>query len=122
MKVRIKASDYFNTGMDQLNCAQAVLYKWKNQFQIEPEIIDYFRYRGGGNALHGECGALHAAKYLFEGKEKIQNAIHERFVEQVGSPACNSILSAGTCSCAKCVDTADQIIHELCTPEKKPGK
>lgn len=61
---RISSEKYFHVLPQNLNCAQAVLKGFQNEFQISEKEIEEYRAWGGGRAEGGVCGALFAAERL----------------------------------------------------------
>ena len=61
---RNKSLSYFHIPPESLNCAQAILKGFQQEFGITDQEIEEFRNNGGGRAEGGICGALFAAEKL----------------------------------------------------------
>ncbi len=106
-----KAVDYFHKEPEKLNCAQAVLKAWQEDFGISDETIEEFRQWGGGRAQGGVCGALFAADYLLA-KEGEKLSIKEPFVAKAGFSTCALLKSSGRVPCTTCVNIADELVKK----------
>jgi len=86
---RTKATNYFRTEPQKLNCAQSIIKAFQSQLNIPDNIVDEFRKYGGGRAPEGICGALYAANYLLNRQGK--NSIQETFREKAGAVMCREL-------------------------------
>ncbi len=61
-----KAKEYYTdkSAVKKLNCAQALIAAFREKFGLDENAIHLFASFGGGSAPEGECGALHAAKFI----------------------------------------------------------
>jgi len=106
---RIKSDQYFHTQPDNLNCAQAILKGFQNEFNITEQEIEEYRAWGGGRANDGICGALFSAEGLLRKIGK--PGITEEFKAIVGEIRCLDIKKA-MFPCKDCVLVADGILEK----------
>lgn len=99
-----KASARFH-GVENYNCAQAVLKFFEDHTAASQEKIKEFKQFGGGRAPAGVCGAIYAAARIMN-NEKLTDELKERFKQEAGSLGCREIKAVGRLSCAGCVDLA----------------
>lgn len=105
---RISSEEYFSKEPENLNCAQAVMKGFQDEFQVPDEIIERFQAFGGGRAKDGICGALYAANCLM--KKRGYNALDVPFKEKIRYLTCEEIKQSETYSCEECIKTADDLI------------
>lgn len=105
-----KASDKFH-GVENYNCAQAVLKFFEDHAAVSPEKIEEFKQFGGGRAPAGVCGAIYAAAHILN-NETLTDELSEAFRREAGSRCCREIKAAGRLSCAGCVDLAADLCSE----------
>ena len=100
---------FFHTTIDNLNCAQAVLKGFQQEFCISNQEIEEFRAWGGGRAEGGTCGALFAAERILRqaGKESVV----EEFRQKAGGLLCSEIKEKQF-TCAEYVRMADELIEK----------
>lgn len=114
----IKAKNNY-TGQDgcqRMNCAQSVLSAFKEDFNIEEDIVEAFKNYGGGRAPNGLCGALYAVKYIMnkqQDKEKVAE-LEEYFLEHAGALECSNIRGMRKLSCVGCVEKSSEFLEKLC--------
>lgn len=97
-------------GEDKLNCAQALLKAFQEEFNVPEEDIQAAAKLGGGKAPHGECGALYAARLLIKDHKLIHTIAHD-FETLAGSTKCRSIRKQNKLSCGRCVAVIAQIME-----------
>jgi len=105
---RISSENYFHVLPQNLNCAQAVLKGFQNEFQISENEIEEYRAWGGGRAEGGVCGALFAAERLLCHANK--PSIHEEFLAVTKDIRCLEI-KKGKFPCLDCVRLADELVE-----------
>ena len=97
----------FRQPPDRLNCAQSVLYAWREVFGETALTIAALKPFGAGRAPEGLCGAIYAACLLApERAEELKAA----FAAGVGSLYCKEIRAAKEHSCAECVAEAAELL------------
>lgn len=92
-------------GRNRYNCAQAVLKAYAPSVGMEDACLEQFSHLGSGRAPEGECGALFAAKSVFQDVVAKQR-IEEEFVRAAGSKKCRDIRKGRNFTCEQCVQTA----------------
>jgi hypothetical protein len=107
--MRKKSEEYFHVLPENLNCAQAVLKGFQNEFNISDAEIEEYRVWGGGRAKGGICGAVFSADRLLcqTGKESIA----EEFRQRTGSILCSDIKEKKF-TCLELVRLADELIEK----------
>ncbi|MDO8535596.1 MAG: C-GCAxxG-C-C family (seleno)protein [Candidatus Omnitrophota bacterium] len=114
MSIR-KAKDYYagRTGPKRLNCGQAVIAAFRENFGIDENAVHMFASFGSGRAPGGECGALYAAKFLLNEnhKEKIEECTNA-FISKAGSIKCKEIRHMKKLPCVGCVETAAKFLED----------
>jgi len=105
---RIKSELYFHILPENLNCAQAVLKGFQQEFKISNQEIDESRALGGGRAQEGICGALFSAERLLRQAGKA--GITEEFNRIVGKTNCLDIKDTKF-PCIECVRIADELVE-----------
>ena len=103
-----KATNYFRTEPEKLNCAQSIL----KVFQVPDNVVAKFRKYGGGRAPEGICGALFSADYLL--KQQGKNSIQEEFRAKAGAILCRELRKTKTL-CESRVNIADELLTEKLT-------
>ena len=94
-------------------CAQAVWKAYAAQAGLDEACLESLSRFGGGRAPDGECGALFAAKSLFQDRAA-QRAIENIFVRAAGDATCRAIRKGKTFTCGQCVQTAaDAVLAQL---------
>lgn len=106
---RLGSDQYFHTLPENLNCAQAVLKGFQEEFDISNQEIEDCRAWGGGRAEGGICGALFAAERLLIqiGKESVV----EEFRTKAGGLLCSE-LKGKKFTCAEYVRMADELVEK----------
>lgn len=106
-------------GCQKMNCAQAVLCAFKNQFEINQNTIDLFKGFGGGNAPEGMCGAYYAARYILENSSAEQHLseLENYFLQHAGDTRCKEIKESRKLSCVGCVEKNSEFLVEYLEKE-----
>ncbi len=112
----IKAKNNYlgQEGCQKMNCAQAVLSAFKDDFNIEEGIVEAFKNYGGGRAPDGLCGALYAVKYIMskqQDKEKLEQ-LEKYFLENAGALECKQIRGLRKLSCVGCVEKSSEFLEK----------
>jgi len=98
----------------RMNCAQSVVHAFKDNFNINNEIVEKFSAFGGGNAPDGLCGAFYAVKYIMEHCDiKDYEAFEKYFIEYAGSTKCKDIKKARKLSCVGCVEKSAEFLDKI---------
>ena len=97
----------FRQPPDRLNCAQSVLYAWREVVGDTALAVADLKPAGAGRAPDGLCGAIHAACLLAPNRAEELKAA---FVAGVGSLYCKEIRAAKEHSCAECVAEAAEML------------
>ena len=95
---------------EKLNCAQSIVKAFRHRKDITQNEIDAARAMGGGRAVGGVCGALHAALLLLDDDEK-RKSLRESFAKRAGSEQCREIRSKKAVTCAQCVEIAAELLE-----------
>jgi hypothetical protein len=99
-------------GHKKLNCAQAVIAAFHDEFDVPVQEVDSFASLGGGRSPEGRCGALHAAHYLISKKDPSKIIpLEQVFLEAAGSLKCKEIRGMRKLSCLGCVETAVEFLQ-----------
>ena len=101
------ALSVFRQPPDRLNCAQSVLYAWREVFGDTAITVAELKPFGAGRASDGLCGALYAACLLAPNREEQLKAA---FMARVGSLRCKEIRAAKKHPCAECVAQAAELL------------
>ncbi len=102
----------FYKGLEQYNCAQAVLKSFEEHHEVTQRSIRKYSSYGSGEARGGVCGALFAARSLIKNR-KHKKEFTRRFQEEVGTILCAEIMQFGYLSCAGCIYIAHKIVQEM---------
>lgn len=107
--MRKNSVNFFHTHPANLNCAQAILKGFQQEFDINNQEIDDYQALGGGRAPEGVCGALFAANRLLRqiGKESVV----EDFQKNAGGVLCTEIKEKRF-TCAEYVRMADELVQK----------
>lgn len=111
-----RAKNHFlgKEGCKRMNCAQAVIYAFKDKFDIDEDIIEKFKIYGSGRAPEGVCGAYYAAKHILESEAITKvNELEEYFMQQAGALSCRDVRSLKRLSCIKCVERSSEFLADL---------
>lgn len=103
-------------GCQRMNCAQSVLSAFKDDFNIEDDIVEAFQNYGGGRAPNGICGALYAVKYIIDKQQDKEKAaeLEKYFLEHAGALECRNIREKRKLSCVGCVEKSSEFLEKLC--------
>ncbi len=101
-------------GTQRMNCAQAVLSAFKEDFNIGEELVEAFKSYGGGRAPNGLCGAYYAVKYILDRQDpaKIEE-LEKHFLEHAGALECSNIKGLKKLSCVGCVEKSSEFLEKL---------
>lgn len=103
----------------RMNCAQSVICAFKNELQIDKDIVEKFRSCGGGNAPDGLCGAYYAAKYILQNRcaDEELPKLEEYFSSFSGSTKCREIREGRKLSCIGCIEKSSEFITNFIEKE-----
>ena len=101
------ALSFFRQPPDRLNCAQSVLYAWREVIGGTAITVADLKPFGAGRASDGLCGALYAACLLASTREEELKAA---FAARLGSLYCKEIRAAKKYPCAECVAQAAELL------------
>lgn len=98
-------------GCKRMNCAQAVLYAFKDKCGLGEEVLEVYKGYGSGMAPGGLCGAVFAAKHIL-GQADIAKVkdFEAYFLQHAGALNCRDIRSRKKLSCVKCVEQSSKFI------------
>ena len=108
-------------GCPRLNCAQAVISAFKDDFNIEDDLVEAFKKYGGGRAPNGVCGAFYAVKYIMNqlpAEDKVAE-LEKYFLEHAGALECSNIRSLRKLSCVGCVEKSSEFLEKHCEDTSK---
>ncbi len=112
----VKAKNYYTGqgGCQRMNCAQAVLNAFKENFNIDETMVETFQGYGGGRAPNGLCGAYYAVKYILDKQApgKLQD-LERHFLEHAGALECSNIKGLKKLSCVGCVEKSSEFLEKL---------
>ena len=111
MKSRISRKPshlYFHILPEKLNCAQALLKGFQQEFEISDLEIEEYRAWGGGRAKDGICGALYAGERILSQANK--SSIVAEFKQKTGFVDCLN-LKKGELSCEEYVRMVDNLVE-----------
>jgi hypothetical protein len=114
MPVKKAKSIYLGqNGYARMNCAQAVMSAFKEDFCIDEAKINELQHCGGGRAPEGLCGAFYATSEILKLKnaEGIEN-LENTFLEHAGSVKCKEIRASKKMSCLDCIEKSATFIQE----------
>jgi hypothetical protein len=95
----------FRQPPDRLNCAQSMVYAWREVFGDTAITVAELKPFGAGRSPEGLCGSLYAACLLAPNRAEELKA---SFTARLGSLYCKEIRAAKKHPCAECVaQTAD---------------
>lgn len=119
-----KARDlYLNKGgTGKMNCAQAIIGAFGDNFPVMPGGIEAFSGYGRGKAPGGECGAYHAARLILSKYDAgMVGKLEEAFSGKAGSTKCEEIRQTRKITCVGCVETAAEFIEGASGKNKAGG-
>ena len=97
----------FRQPPERLNCAQSVLYAWREVFGDTAIKVADLKPFGAGRAPEGLCGAVYAACLLAPNRA---DELKAAFASRVGSLYCKEIRAAKKHPCAECVAQAAELL------------
>ena len=103
-----QALKVFRQPPDRLNCAQSVLYAWREVFGETAITIADLKPVGAGLAPDGLCSAIYAACQLAPDRAEELKAA---FAARLGSLSCKEIRAAKKHPCADCVAEAAELLE-----------
>jgi hypothetical protein len=106
-----KALRYFR-GVEQYNCAQAILKAFQDEYGIPQKKIDEFAAFGGGRAKEGVCGALFAGQEIFD-EDTRKQSLERAFSNAAGSSKCREIRKMNQLSCGECVELTAELLEKM---------
>lgn len=112
--MKAHALSVFRKDPARLNCAQSVLFAWREVAGDTSLAVADLKPFGGGRAPEGLCGALHAACLIAPARAEQLKA---RFAARMGSPYCKELRAAKVHSCEACVTQS----VELLEPDRPAG-
>ncbi len=107
------ALEHFRRPPERLNCAQSVLYAYRETTGDKGVSISDMQAFGGGRAPGGLCGALHAACTVAPHKAERLKA---RFAAITGSVFCRELRQANQHPCEVCVSESAHLLEEELRP------
>jgi hypothetical protein len=98
----------FRKDPERLNCAQSVLYAWREVTGDTSIALADLKPFGGGRAPGGLCGALHAACTIAPDRAE---ALKQHFAARLGSLYCRELREAKVHPCETCVGQAAELLQ-----------
>ena len=98
----------FRQPPERLNCAQSVLYAWREVSSDTSIALADLKPFGGGRAPDGLCGALHAACIVAPDHAE---ALKQNFTARLGSLYCKELRAAKVHPCETCVTQATELLE-----------
>ncbi|MGA2854633.1 MAG: hypothetical protein ABSE90_10960 [Verrucomicrobiota bacterium] len=98
----------FRQPPERLNCAQAVLYAWREVSGDTSIALADLKQCGGGRAPDGLCGALHAACVIAPDQAE---SLKQNFAARLGSLYCKELRAAKVHPCETCVGLAAELLR-----------
>ena len=109
MKEQI-ATELFGRGR-RLNCAQAILTAFRDEFDVTAADIAAAAADGHGKADQGRCGALHAGLQLLRDRPDLVARLEREFVAQAAAARCRDIRKGRLASCTECVAIVARLLE-----------
>ena len=101
-------------GCQRMNCAQAVISAFKEDFNIGEDMVDTFGSYGGGRAPEGLCGAYYAVKSILSKQDPSKlEELEKHFLEHAGALECSNIKGLKKLSCVGCVEKSSEFLEKL---------
>ena len=97
----------FRQPPDRLNCAQSMMYAWREVFGDCAITVAGLKPFGAGRSPGGLCGSLYAACLLAPSRAEELKAA---FAARLGSTLCKEIRAAKKHPCAECVAQAAELL------------
>src|ERR1035438_9365003 len=98
----------FRLPPERLNCAQSVLYAWREISGDTSIALADLKPFGGGRAPDGLCGALHVACMVAPNQAE---ALKLSFAARLGSLYCKELRAAKVHPCETCVGQAAELLE-----------
>ena len=102
------ALSVFRKDPERLNCAQSVLYAWREVSGDTSIALAEVKPFGGGRAPDGLCGALHTACMVAPERAE---ALKAAFADRLGSLYCKELRAAKAHPCERCVGQATELLE-----------
>ncbi len=101
-------------GCRRMNCAQAVMSAFSEDFNIDESMVEAFKNYGGGRAPDGLCGAYYAVRYILGKTEPDRlEELEKHFLEHAGALECRNIKGLKRLSCVGCVEKSSEFLEKL---------
>ena len=97
----------FRQPPDRLNCAQSMVYAWRETFRDTTITVAELKPFGAGRSPEGLCGSLYAACLLAPNRAEELKAA---FAARLGSLYCKEIRAAKKHPCTECVAQAAELL------------
>jgi hypothetical protein len=97
----------FRQPPDRLNCAQSIVYAWRETSRDTTTTVAELKPFGSGRSPEGLCGSLYAACLLAPNRAEELKAA---FAARLGSLYCKEIRAAKKHPCAECVAQAADML------------
>ena len=98
----------FRKDPERLNCAQSVLYAWREVSGDTSIALAEVKPFGGGRAPDGLCGALHTACMVAPERAE---GLKRNFAARLGSLYCKELRGAKVHPCETCVGRAMDLLE-----------
>ena len=108
--MRENALKVFRQPPEQLNCAQSVLYAWREVSGDTSIALADLKPFGGGRAPGGLCGALHTACVVAPDRAE---ALKRAFAARLGSLYCKELRAAKVHPCETCLAQAAELLGPI---------
>lgn len=106
--MKTNALKVFRQPPERLNCAQSVVYAWREVSGDKSIALADLKPFGGGRAPDGLCGALHAACMIAPDRAE---ALKHDFATRLGSIYCKELRAAKIHPCESCVLQATELLE-----------
>ena len=106
--MKANALNVFRQPPERLNCAQSVLYAWREVTGNTGIALADLKPFGGGRAPDGLCGALHAACMVAPDQAE---SLKQNFAARLGSLYCKELRAAKVHPCETCVVQATELLE-----------
>ena len=105
--MQMHALKVFRQPPDRLNCAQSVLYAWREVSGDTSIPLDEVKVFGGGRSPDGLCGALYTACLIAPDRAEV---LKQNFMARLGSLYCKELRAAKVFPCETCVCQAAELL------------
>ena len=103
-----RALKVFRQPPEHLNCAQSVLYAWREVSGDTSIPLAEVKLFGGGRAPDGLCGALHTACMVAPDQAE---ALKQIFADRLDSIYCKELRAAKVHPCETCVTQVTELLE-----------